>query len=107
MNHKYSFNISNSLLNTSNILDISWFTGFVEAEGHFGVKLKNFKPKIEGIHKRSRSKSVSINFNLDQRAYDRIHCLSFRPLMEKIAEALECKLNSYTYKMNSFSIHFL
>jgi hypothetical protein len=105
MNEKYSFNINESILDTSNIFDNSWFTGFVEADGHFGVKYREFKPKVEGISKRSTSKSVSIFFSLDQRAYDRIHFLSFRPIMEEIAQALQCKLNSYTYKIYNFPLN--
>lgn len=90
MNQKYALNNSQSILNESNILKNNWFTGFVEADGHFGIKYREFKEK--GNNKRSVSRSVSILFRLDQRSYDRLHSLSLRPLMAKLAKALECNL---------------
>jgi hypothetical protein len=39
MNEKYNLNIPDSPLDESDILNNSWFTGFVEADGHFGVKI--------------------------------------------------------------------
>ena len=38
MNTKYSLDTSESLLDDSNILNNSWFTGFTESNGHFGIK---------------------------------------------------------------------
>ena len=37
-NSKYSLNIPESLLDNSNFYESSWFTGFTEADGHFGIK---------------------------------------------------------------------
>lgn len=37
-NKKYNFLIPKSNLDTSDLLSNSWFTGFTEADGHFGVK---------------------------------------------------------------------
>lgn len=37
-NKKYSLNIIESNLDCSYIGSNSWFTGFTEADGHFGVK---------------------------------------------------------------------
>jgi hypothetical protein len=37
MNTKYSLNIAESLLDKSDLADNSWFAGFTEADGHFGV----------------------------------------------------------------------
>jgi hypothetical protein len=36
MNTKYALNIDKSILNNSEINKNSWFTGFIEADGHFG-----------------------------------------------------------------------
>lgn len=37
-NAKYSLGISESLLDNPNFTNNSWFTGFTEADGHFGTK---------------------------------------------------------------------
>lgn len=39
INLKYSLKITESLLDTSDLLNNSWFTGFTEADGHFGIKI--------------------------------------------------------------------
>lgn len=53
----------------SPILSNSWFAGFVESDGYFGVKINSFLPKSE-TRKRSRSESIQILFRLNQRAFD-------------------------------------
>ena len=58
--------------------DNSWFAGFSEAEGHFGVKVIEANPKSE-TRKRSVSESVSISFRLDQRSYDNPTASSMQP----------------------------
>ena len=63
-NIKYSLNIAESLLDTSNFGDNSWLAGFAEADGHFGIKYVESKPKSE-TRKRSVSESVSLRFRLD------------------------------------------
>ena len=67
----------------------SWFAGFTEAYGHFGVKVIEAKPKSE-TRKRYVSESVSIFFRLDPRLYDHPTASSMLPIMEKkkIAEFL-------------------
>lgn len=45
MNEKYNLNIPDSPIDESNILNNSWFSGFVEADGHFGVKFVKALPK--------------------------------------------------------------
>lgn len=93
-NIKYSLNIAESLLDTSNFGDNSWFTGFVEADGHFGIKYVESKPKSE-TRKRSVSESVSLKFRLDQRAYDKPTSSSMLPFMENLASFLRCTVKSY------------
>lgn len=56
MNNKYDLNISKSLLDNSSFTDNSWFTGFTEADGHFGIKYIERKDKSE-----TRKRSVIAN----------------------------------------------
>lgn len=93
---KYSLNLSESCLDLSELSNNYWFTGFTEADGHFGVKIVEFKPKSE--IKRSVSSSIQILFRLDQRGYDNSNSLSLRPVMEQIALFLQCNLLTYKLK---------
>ena len=93
-NIKYSLNIAESLLDTSNFGDNSWFTGFSEADGHFGIKCVESKPKSE-TRKRSVSESVSLKFRLDQRSYDKPTSSYMLPFMENLASFLGCTVKSY------------
>ena len=93
-NIKYSLDIAESLLDTSNFGDNSWFTGFTEADGHFGIKYVESKPK-SGTRKRSVSESVSLKFRLDQRAYDKPTSSNMLPFMENLASFLRCTVKSY------------
>ena len=83
-NIKYSFNLAESLLDTFNFGDNSWLAGFTEANGHFGFKYVESKPKSE-TRKRSISESVSLKFRLDQRAYDKPTSSNMLPFMENLA----------------------
>lgn len=87
VNVKYDLTISESRLDNSNYFDNSWLTGFTEAVGHFGVKY---------TEKRSISKSISLKFRLDQRAYDKPS--SMKPFMETLASTLSCNLLTYKTK---------
>lgn len=93
-NIKYSLNIAESLLDTSNFGDNSWLAGFTEADGHFGIKYVESKPKSE-TRKRSVSESVSLKFRLDQRAYDKPTSSNMLPFMENLALFLRCIVKSY------------
>ncbi len=93
LNGKYSLNISESLLDVSDFSENSWFTGFTEADGHFGIKYVESLPKTET--KRSRSESVSLKFRLDQRAYDKSTSSSMLPFMKKLALFLNCEVKNY------------
>ena len=72
-------------------------TGFVEADGHFGVKYRIAKSKSES-RKRAFSKSVHILFILVQRSYDFPTNFSLSPIMNFISSNLNCKLSTYKYK---------
>lgn len=93
MNNKYLLNIPESPLDGSDFNNNSWFTGFYEADGHFGVKIVESKPKSD-TRKRSRSESINLKFRLDQRSFDRPTSSSMLPLMEKLASFLSCNLNT-------------
>ena len=92
INHKYSTHTTESYLDTSNFQDNSWFTGFTEADGHFGIKIVESKPKSE-TRKRSVSESIGIKFKLDQRSFDKPNSSSMLPIMENLASFLSCKVN--------------
>lgn len=62
INTKYSLEIPESLLDKSDLRDSSWFTGFTEADGHFGVKVVESKPKSD-TRKRSVSDNISLRCN--------------------------------------------
>ncbi len=97
MNEKYNLNIPDSPLDESNILNNSWLTGFVEADGHFGLKIVKALPKSKN-RKRSRSYSIKILFQLDQRAHDVPTNSSMYPVMELISKYLNCNLNIFESK---------
>jgi hypothetical protein len=102
LNLKYSLEITESLLDTSYLLNNSWFTGFTEADGHFGIKIIESKPN-SFTRKRSVSSfaSISLKFILDQRSFDRPNNSSMLTIMENIASFLSCKLNTYTIEHKS------
>ena len=98
----------------SPILSNSWFAGFVESDGYFGVKISSILPKSE-TRKRSRSESIQILFRLNQRAFDAPNNTTMRPIMEilliffyklelialiilKKFGVLNCSLLSHKYK---------
>ena len=100
MNAKYSLDTPESLLDNSNLLDNSWFTGFTESDGHFGIKHLERKPKSD-TRKRSVSESVTLKFILNQRLFDKPTSSSMKPFMEDLALFLSCNLKSYTNNTNS------
>jgi len=88
------------LLDNSNYQDNNWFTGFPEADGHFGIKYVESKEKSE-TRKRSTSESISLKFRLDQRANDKPTSTSMKPFMDDLASFLSCNLKSYTTAKNT------
>ena len=94
LNLKYSLEIPESLLDTTDFKNNSWFTGFTEADGHFGVKIVESKPKSE-TRNRSVSENMSLKFRLDQRSFDKPNSSSMLPIMESLALFLSCKLGTY------------
>ena len=73
---------------------------FTEADGHFGVKIVESKPKSE-TRKRSVSENISLKFRLDQRSFDIPNSSSMYPIMESLASYLSCKLNTYSINPKS------
>lgn len=97
INQKYCLNIPSSNLDTSSIGSNSWFAGFTDALGHFGVKIVEAKPKSDK-RKKSISTNISLKFRLDQRSYDRPNKASMSPIMKNIAIFLSCVLKTYLLK---------
>lgn len=97
INIKYSLNIPNSTLDISSLSSNSWFTGFTDAEGHFGVKIVEAKPKSD-TRKRSVSTSITLKFRLNQRSYDDPNKTSMLPIMQIIATFLSCEVKHYLLK---------
>lgn len=104
-NFKYNHNIPNSPLDLSDFANNSWLTGFVEADGYFGVKIlesatgwfsasAESKPKSD-TRKRVRSGSIKLVFRLDQRSFDTPTNTTFVPFMEKLAKFLDCSVLPY------------
>lgn len=95
MNLKYNLSIKESVLDTSNILNNSWFAGFVEADGNFYIKIVEFKPKSEN-RIRSTSESISLRFRLDQNSTYKVTNTSNLSIMENIAKSFMCNISEYT-----------
>ena len=49
INAKYSLDTPESLLDNSNLVDNSWFTGFTESDGNFGIKYLERKTKSDTL----------------------------------------------------------
>ena len=94
INEKYNFSFKESKLDKSNLLNNSWFTGFVEADGNFYIKIIESKSKSE-TRKISVSENISIRFRLDQRLYDKSTCSTMLPIMEEITKCFSCNLSEY------------
>lgn len=96
INQKYSLNIPYSNLDLSNMDSNCWFSGFTEADGHFGVKLVESKPKSD--ERRSVCANISLKFRLDQRSYDKPNKASMSPIMHAIASFLSSVVKPYLVK---------
>ena len=100
MNAKYSLDTPEIILDYSNLVDNSWFTGFTKSDGHFGVKYIERKAKSDTC-KRSVSESVGLKFIFNQRSFDKPTSSFMRPFMESLALFLSCNLKCYTNNKNS------
>lgn len=100
MNSKYNLHFKESNLDTSDINSNSWFTGFIDPDGYFGLKISESKVKSDSM-KRSRSFSINLRFNIYQRSIDRVTSLSMYPIMEKISKFLDCNLQVVKKKSKS------
>ena len=94
INEKYNLSFKDSILDKSNLLNNSWFAGFVEADGNFYIKTTEYKSKSE-TRIRTISESTSLRFRLDQRLYDKPTSLSMLPIMEEISKCFLCNLSKY------------
>ena len=99
INNKYKLNISESFLDKSDLSTNSWFSGFTEADGHFGVVFTKFKEKSSN-RKRSSSARVNLKFVIGQCLYDEVTSLSLLSIMQEIAKFLSGNVNTYITKQN-------
>ena len=94
INKKYNLSFKKSILDKSNLLDNSWFAGFVAANGNFYIKINKSKPKYE-TRLKYISENISLKFRLDQPLYDKSSCLTMLPIMKKITKCFLCHLSEY------------
>jgi hypothetical protein len=83
--------VEKSVIDISDLNSNAWFSGFIEADGSFSVRVYEFTPKKENT-RRSYSASVRMRFNITQRAYDIPTESSMMDIMLKIATFLNTKL---------------
>ena len=95
LNNKYGTDIKQSPLDKSDLYSNSWFTGFIEADGHFGIKISKRK-----IIQDLKINNVCLVFRLDQRAYDFSTKFSMKSIMKILADQLNCSLLSLKLKIN-------
>lgn len=100
MNTKYCLDTPESFIDNSNLVSNSWFTGFTESDGHFGIKYTEKKDKSD-TRKRSVSESVTLKFRLNKRSFDKPTSSYMKHFMESLALFLSCNLTSYTDNRNS------
>lgn len=100
MNYKYNLDTPESFLDNSNFVNNSWFTGFTESDGHFGIKYIERKAKSD-TRNRSISESVTLKYVLNQRLFDKSTSSYMKPFMESLALFLSCNLTSYINNTNS------
>lgn len=104
LNYKYNLNIKESLLDRSNLYSNSWFTGFIEADGSFGIKTtkrkltKNLAPST--LSQDILLNNISVVFRLDQRSHDIPTNTSMKPIMKILADQLNCNLLTFKYVPN-------
>lgn len=99
INGKYYLSLPESLIDNSNFTNNSWFTGFTEGDGYFGIKYVESKAK-SCTRKRSVSENISLKFRLDQRLYDKPRSSSMKPFMESLALFLSCNRSAKSYTNN-------
>ena len=103
-NNKYKLNIPKSCLDRSNLYSNSWFTGFIEADGHFGIKISKRKMIKDStsstLPHKIRMNNVSLVFRLDQRVQDISTNSSMESIMQILADQLNCKLLTFNYVPN-------
>jgi hypothetical protein len=98
MTTKYNLNFEESLLDLSKINSNSWFTGFTDAEGYFGIKFLEADPNSKT--RRYRYPQIGLVFRIDQRSFYRSTLSSMSSIMEKFSNFLSCNLITVKKKKN-------
>ena len=87
LNSQHNINIPTNDVDTSDIISNAWFSGFIDADGHFGVKVR---------HKGTQR--VEVVFRLEQQQYHKTTGVSFESICKDICSALLVRLNVSTHK---------
>ena len=91
INVKKNLNLIKYPVNTEDFNSDSWFAGFVDADGSFGIindyKALNFNGKV------IRKRKVSCRLRIEQRMFDPITKESYQSVFKKIAAFLDVNLN--------------
>jgi hypothetical protein len=108
LNSNNSLNILKLPIDNSTLDNNAWLAGFTEADGYFGVFVKEFKPKSE-TRKRSQSRSVKCRFAIEQRQFDKPTNSSCKFYMQIIADFFDVVLlesTRTTFKTSNSTYYF-
>jgi hypothetical protein len=108
LNSNNSLNILKLPIDNSTLDNNAWLAGFTEADGYFGVFVKEFKPKSK-TRKRSQSRSVKCRFAIEQRQFDKPTNSSCKFYMQIIADFFDVVLlesTRTTFKTSNSTYYF-
>lgn len=96
LNKHHSASIAKLPVCTKPVSQDSWLTGFIDADGSFGVRYtkKLLEQKQKGVSKAARKQRVSCRFRLEQRMVDPKTNISYASVLNLIANYLGVGLNT-------------
>lgn len=77
-------------LDSTPLSNNAWFTGFIDADGHF--KVRYTKKRVNPATKKRTKERIALTFVIEQRMLHKKSGQSFKPLMDKIAKYLTVSL---------------
>lgn len=90
INIKRNLNINKYPVNSGDLSSDSWFAGFVDADGSFGII--NDQKALDAAGKITRKRRVACRLRIEQRMFDPITKESYEPIFKKIASFLGINL---------------
>jgi hypothetical protein len=84
-NHEFGTAITNYKQDSSNLADNSWFAGFIDGDGSFGIR--------NTLATKNSKRRISCKFRLEQRMHDPITNQSYHDILQTIANFLATKLH--------------